>query len=889
MSVYYWDVLLLLINIHRFNCKIECINGIKRFSAYPSDVEDPSFYYDCSNTKYAVLKRCRDAAVYDSALESCRLATNPNSISRRSYRIRSTKVNKRQKRNVKNAMEKYLARKGVGEQENQPVLGRPIKLGALYYGAEERISFDENLWNDKSLKNNATRINVTSSSTKLAFLNKLKDRLNLFSIKAEVEIGMLKDKMKLGGSLEFLRSGRVSEETINVALLYESIRYQESISQEMRFLLDNAELCKKVDEANGPTHVVSSITRGMNGFFEFQKKSDNETNKDTIGGSFTLKFTDPVTTISLEGSATIKVSSDEATVLENSELLFYGDTILEKIPSTAQESLEVIHSLPKLAKKSEAILTYGLSPITRFCDETTTFLNSLNEKIYLEITEIRQEFEETKIKLDDIVARKEVKVFSQTIEKNLNAFRMKFRAFQSKWTGTMGDLVSDIKNNKKSESDLMKHLIDYKRSPFTLTKTELFLNNRHRELDALNLILEKGPKFKDLIVERSVDEDGKYNADGNRCLFENKYALIFQLYVLPSNQTLAKYLTQSEDDNYSEHDMWFWNEDMVAIAGAKHQYLFEFFNENLEDTREMKGLKPKQGEEDSEENVCVMVRVKKAKEDMTSSNVSALAIFKEGEVMVEDFWPPPKLTYPREVVVSPTKICFNMDFSNERNSFEGNMKFQITYEFNHTIEHEENRTETVTRCDIKEVEKDQETNIIIADKWNATIYKFNVSLKFEFGFSPHFISFPVHSYTCSKPTLKEIEKSINLTNLELNWEDPADCVLKEKIDVLSYKIEYYDLKDANQSNSNIIIIKSNSVTIDDLDINIDYQIRIQVVVKEIHLSSYLPRIHTENEKMEIDLRYDKDEKKWMKLDEKSEVPTNSTENESTTERFTEDQ
>ena len=134
------------------------------------------------NTKFAVLKKCRDVAIYDSELESCRLGTNPNSISRRSYRIRSTKVNKRQKRNVKNAMEKYLARKGVGEQENQPVLGRPIKLGALYYGSEERISFDENLWNDKTLKNNATRINVTSSSTKLAFLNKLKDRLNLFSI-----------------------------------------------------------------------------------------------------------------------------------------------------------------------------------------------------------------------------------------------------------------------------------------------------------------------------------------------------------------------------------------------------------------------------------------------------------------------------------------------------------------------------------------------------------------------------------------------------------------------------------------------------------------------------------------------------------------------------------
>ena len=328
---------------------------------------------------------------------------------------------------------------------------------------------------------------------------------------------------------------------------------------------------------------------------------------------------------------------------------------------------------------------------------------------------------------------------------------------------------------------------------------------------------------------------------------------------------------------------------MVAIAGAKHQYLFEFFNENLEDTREIKGLKPKEGEEDSEENVCVMVRVENAKEDMTSSNVSALAIFKEGEVMIEDFWPPPKLTYPREVVVSPIQISFTMDFGYTRSSFEGNMKFQITYEFNHTIEHEENRTETVTRCNIKEVETEHITDIIINDKWNATIYQFNVSLKFEFGYSPDFVSFPVHSYTCSKPNLKEIEKIANTSDLELKWEDPNDCVLKEKMDVLSYKIEYYDLKDANRSISNIIIIKSNNVTIDDLDINIDYQIRIQVVVKDIHLSSYLPRIRTENEKLEISVTYDRKENKWIKMDEKIDVPSNSTENESTTEKFTEDQ
>ena len=157
-GIYLIVFMVILTAAQHCSTKMECITGIKSFGAYPSEVvDDPSFYYDCSGTRFAVLKRCRDDAVYGPQMQSCRLLNNPNAVSHRRYRIRSTRTKKRNKRNVQEAMKKYLARKGVSEHAKQPVLGRPIKLGALYYGKEDRIAFDQNLWNDNTLRKNASR------------------------------------------------------------------------------------------------------------------------------------------------------------------------------------------------------------------------------------------------------------------------------------------------------------------------------------------------------------------------------------------------------------------------------------------------------------------------------------------------------------------------------------------------------------------------------------------------------------------------------------------------------------------------------------------------------------------------------------------------------------
>lgn len=60
--------------------------------------------------------------------------------------------------------------------------------------------------------------------------------------------------------------------SVSATLIYNSKNKVESITQEMRKNPDyNEEFCDKVGQKDGPTHVVSSITRGFRGILKFTK------------------------------------------------------------------------------------------------------------------------------------------------------------------------------------------------------------------------------------------------------------------------------------------------------------------------------------------------------------------------------------------------------------------------------------------------------------------------------------------------------------------------------------------------------------------------------------------------------------------------------------------
>ena len=211
-----FELLLVLIWIAPSLSLVKCPKGIRSYSVYPDEVNDPSYYYDCSKTRIAVLKRCKVGEFYDQEKSKCSVFpgwAQSRSISKKSGAGLSSRqgqgnANTANQGNNKSKppslaaitpaeMNKFLTTRAISEQLKVPALGRPIRLGAMYYGDDDRIAYDENLWKDSTLKNNASVAETASSSFKIAESNDILQKMNLFNIEGRIKLSLLNDKIQV--------------------------------------------------------------------------------------------------------------------------------------------------------------------------------------------------------------------------------------------------------------------------------------------------------------------------------------------------------------------------------------------------------------------------------------------------------------------------------------------------------------------------------------------------------------------------------------------------------------------------------------------------------------------------------------------------------------------
>lgn len=223
--ILYLELLIALIWITPSLSLVKCPKGIRSYSVYPDEVNDPSYYYDCSKTRIAVLKRCKVGEFYDQEKSKCSEFpgwAQSRSISKKSGAGLSSRQGQAQG-NVNTAnqgnkkpkapslaaitpaeMNKFLTTRAISEHLKVPALGRPIRLGAMYYGDEDRIAYDENLWKDSTLKNNASVAETASSSFKISETNDILQKMNLFNIEGTVKLslsgGMISVSLQLNKS-----------------------------------------------------------------------------------------------------------------------------------------------------------------------------------------------------------------------------------------------------------------------------------------------------------------------------------------------------------------------------------------------------------------------------------------------------------------------------------------------------------------------------------------------------------------------------------------------------------------------------------------------------------------------------------------------------------------
>ena len=74
------------------------------------------------------------------------------------------------------------------------------------------------------------------------------------------------------GSAKYLDDRKKKENKVSASIVYSATNKRESITQDMRINADfPSSFCDRVGQKHGPTHVVSSVTRGFRGILTFSK------------------------------------------------------------------------------------------------------------------------------------------------------------------------------------------------------------------------------------------------------------------------------------------------------------------------------------------------------------------------------------------------------------------------------------------------------------------------------------------------------------------------------------------------------------------------------------------------------------------------------------------
>ena len=624
--------------------KIICPKNIKTF-AFDSD--STKFYYCPEEGDYAVVKTCPGGGNYKSVTGDCvggNEVENDENIKARNTVAKSRMMVAEKDVNQQNSKNKLEGDDRLKNQQaaakdihQQPSMGRHVTLGALYYGKENRIANDENFWTVDSLKRNNITENIGSSSSKIAVTQTITERMKQFGLDASLSMQFLGGLVSVTGGAEFLNHKRDKDASVSVSFFYESVERVEYITQDMRRTLDFPEVCSyALENENPPTHVVSSITYGFRGIFDFQQATKNATRNQKAGIS--LKAALNLGLAAAEGEGYLNLT-DKATYWSNEVTCkFEGDAILESAPTTYREALQVYKKFPALAKESGNVIYFSLSPITKYCgDEFMTLLNEIKPNLIERVLEIVEEMENTERMINSLKELDTVKINSNTIGQIFYEYHQEFKEFERQWKSKLGIIYRQSGGySPNHDTRLYEHIIYYENSKFEAKNCKCFLDNRQREIETVRSIIE----IREDIVREEMG-DGK----GNKCRFTYPTTFEYQLWILPDpNEKRDRECKITET----------WSDVQIMKAGALYTRFVDFVMRNHEKKAH-----------------CFLVSMKKMNtttNSTTKENPAKIELMHEGYSEHKNFFPPIKVPLPEKLSVFRDRIEFVVPYANVINS-----------------------------------------------------------------------------------------------------------------------------------------------------------------------------------------------------------------------------
>ena len=244
------------------------------------------------------------------------------------------------------------------------------------------------------------------------------ERLNNLDISASLKLSFMGGLVGVEGSANYLDQRVKKENSVSASIVYSATNKRESTTQDMRINADFAnEICDKIGKENGPTHVVTSITRGFRGILTFTKTTSDFKKNSEVGGSLKV-FIKSLPGIQIEGAAKVNFTENEKILLENLEVEFNGDTILQDAVTTYEDAIKAYNKFSSVASTSTTVTKYRLSKIENYCRlGSKAILRSISDDLTKKTLEALKQLEKEEREVETLKNSKASLAFSTTLGK----------------------------------------------------------------------------------------------------------------------------------------------------------------------------------------------------------------------------------------------------------------------------------------------------------------------------------------------------------------------------------------------------------------------------------------------------------------------------------------
>merc|ERR1719336_1478564 len=649
----------------------------------------------------------------------------------------------RVKREISKSGNSNAKRNDFGKRIN--ALGREVCLGCLYYGSHDHISLSENFWDKETISKYSDEVKKTHERGNVVLNENTLKRLNNLDIDASLKLSFMGGLVQVSGSANYLNEKLDSKKTVSISYNYLTTYGTRSLNQRLKKNKDHADLCeeKSIGKPGGPTHVVSSITRGERAVFTFSYETSDVQNKGEVGGNLeaVVKL---LPSFQIEGDAQISITENENITASDLKCSFTSDIELPKLPTNFKEGVEGYQQLKSQRNvNTENILTFELEPIEKYCSDADSILNEISSTTIDEIITVLQDLEDVNLEARSLSKSNAALTYKNSLGKAINFFLTELDLH----TGTLKEQLKKNlplmrQGNLEAEAKIFELLRNHKRSAFHKAKAMNFLNTRRTEIDNVELIIKAEKEVGITIADTT--------AAVHECNFNNAYGVKFGLNILPEENIVKKYIdTVNDSKPWKEEAHWYDNFVGLKKASAVFRDFLDYRKLNAD-----------------HKDACFFVQLSQSEEIDDYAKIVITDI--QGTVLNENF-KLMEIGQPKNINVAFNYIKFEVSIPGD--SFTKQIDVMIKEYRPEIVDGTVAKIATLKHKTVP-IDVSGKTEIFIDQLIENTLYEIEYEAVSEVGRSSESKKFNVTTNSFSEPQNLRISER-NDSWISVSWEKPA--------------------------------------------------------------------------------------------------------------------